>query len=196
MMKKKCRAILFLIPLFLGIASYACASEPLSCDYHENAGLMITEKECLSFQAGKNVKGSQSDAVISGNVITKAKYDIDGLAYLYSGAGVFCFNKRGLAIRVLNFDNGPDYFEEGLARTEKNGKIGFFDKKLSVVIKPQYDFAFPFNKGVSIVCSGCTKKKTGEHTEIAGGRWGAINRKGEIIQPVKFSKQELLNKIK
>jgi len=196
MMKKNCMVILFLSVLFSGIVSYARASELISCDYRAKTGQMITEKECLSFPAAKSVKGSRSDAVISGKVITMAKYDRDGLAYLYSSAGIFCFNKRGLARRVLNFDNGPDYFEEGLARTEQNGKIGFFNKKLSIVIKPQYDFAFPFNKGVSIVCNGCTKKKTGEHTEIEGGKWGAINTKGEIIQPVIFSKQVLFTKIR
>lgn len=172
------------------------ASESISCDYTAKSGQMITEKGCLSLPAEKEVKSIRSDAVITGQVITNAKYDRDGLAYLYSGAGIFCFNKKGLARRVMNFDNGPDYFEEGLARTEQNGKTGFFDKKLSIIIKPQYDFAFPFRKGVSIVCNGCKKEKAGEHTEIVGGKWGAINKKGEIVQEITYSKNDLEKRLK
>jgi len=86
------------------------------------------------------------------------------MAYLYSDADIFCFNKAGRAVRVLNFDSWPGYFKEGLARTERNGKIGLIDKKLSIAIMPQYDFAFPFNKGISIVCNGCTKEKAGVST--------------------------------
>ena len=193
---KSCPAVIAFVSFFLGIAVCARASEFISCDYQAKTGKMTTEKECLSLPDAREVKDARSDAAISGKVITMAKYDRDGLAYLYSSAGIFCFNKRGLAIRVLSFDNGPDYFEEGLARTQQNGKIGFFNKKLSILIKPQYDFAFPFNKGVSIVCNGCIKKKTGEHTEIVGGEWGAINKRGEIIHPIIFSKQELLLKLK
>ena len=65
------------------------------------------------------------------------------------------------------------------------------DEKLNVVIKPVYDFAFPFEKGVAIVGNGCSFVPNGEYTGVDGGKWGAINKKGEIVYPVIYAKDEL-----
>jgi hypothetical protein len=195
MMNKSCQKIVILAVLFFGNAAWA--GEYLECTYFIKTGQKTaTEKKCLSCSTGKENPANKGDAAISKKVLADAAYDEDGLAYLYSEAGIFCFMGNGLARRVLAFDNGPDYFKEGLARTEQKGKIGFIDKKLSIVISPEYDFAFPFKNGVSVVCNGCTRKQTGEHVEIEGGRWGAINTKGKIVQPVVHSKSELQAKFK
>jgi hypothetical protein len=66
MMRKGCKAILFLVPFFLVIVSYVRASEFVSCDYHAKTGRMITETECLAFSDEKNSKDVQGDAIISG----------------------------------------------------------------------------------------------------------------------------------
>lgn len=42
------------------------------------------------------------------------------------------------------FDNGPDYFHQGLSRIIEKNKFGFIDQNGRVIIKPQYDFASPF----------------------------------------------------
>ena len=94
-------------------------------------------------------------------------------------------NAAGVVVPVLRFDNGPDYFVEGLARTVQNGKVGFVDESLRVVIAPAWDFAFPFENGAALVCEGCTRRRVGdEHEEVVGGRWGRIDARGRVVVPV------------
>jgi hypothetical protein len=94
-------------------------------------------------------------------------------------------NAAGVVVPVLVFDNGPDYFVEGLARTVQDGKVGFIDENLRVVIAPAWDFAFPFENGAAVVCDGCTLRRVGdEHEEVVGGRWGRIDARGRVVVPV------------
>ncbi len=152
------------------------------CSYYRaGGGDLVTEHNCLIYPATPRDDAS-GDATVSKAVTSVAAYDKDGLAYLFSPAGLFYFTRTGTCRKTLPYDNGPDYFSEGLARFEHNGTIGFIDKSLSVVIESRYDFAYPFRNGLSVVCIGCVAKKSGEHTEMVGGKWGLINRKGEIVQ--------------
>jgi len=100
---------------------------------------------------------------------------------------VFYVSQSGKVVRTFFFDNGADYFEEGLARTISKGKIGFINEKLEVVIEPVYDFASPFHNRKAKVCNGCTKKiyDGGEHWGMVGGKWGVIDTKGKLISPMK-----------
>lgn len=86
------------------------------------------------------------------------------------------------------FDNGPDYWEEGLRRYVENGKIGFVDALGNKVIIAQWDFATPFYNGYAKVFEGGWKKKYdkgGEHwsvvpaTKISKSYW--INKKGKRV---------------
>jgi hypothetical protein len=48
------------------------------------------------------------------------------------------------------FDNGADYFQEGFARiVDPSGKVGFISAAGVIVIRPTYDFAYPFCHGVT-----------------------------------------------
>ena len=105
--------------------------------------------------------------------------------------GIYYINKNAKLVRTYLFDNGPDYFKEGLARTVKNNKFGFINKKLTLVIKPQYDFAFPFANGVAKVCIGCVLKPYGEHKTVEGGQWGQIDKQGNVVTNIKYTKKEL-----
>ena len=89
----------------------------------------------------------------------------------------------GKAISVMRGDNGrADIFKEGLARIRINGKIGFFNKTLDIVLNPIYDFAFPFHNGVAEICMGCQEVIEGEHSMLNGGSWKRINRAGLILE--------------
>lgn len=179
-----------LIILILG--RIAIAGDDYECSYYKNnVQELVTEKGCLFYSVNIHNKVTGGDALISNKVLANASYDENGLGFLYSSVGIFYFTKSGLARRTIIFDNGPDYFKDGLARTEWNGKIGFFDKKLSIVIQPNFDFAFPFDNGLSVVCNGCTQKKLGEHTMMVGGKWGAINKAGGIVKPIIYSESDL-----
>jgi hypothetical protein len=99
----------------------------------------------------------------------------------------------GKTARTLLFDNGPDYFREGLARTVRDAKVGFVDEHLEVVIPRIWDFAFPFEGGVSRVCLDCSRvlRPHSEHAEVHGGTWGYIDHSGQVVVPVVHARESL-----
>ena len=107
-----------------------------------------------------------------------AVVDEEGWAYIDRGGRI--------VIRPFVFDNGPDYFAEGLARFTADGKFGFFDKRGRVAIPSKFSFAKPFSEGRAAVCDGCRNIAEGEHRRVQGGRWGFINRAGNLVIPVQF----------
>jgi len=97
--------------------------------------------------------------------------------YVYDRKGNFLY-------RPFLYDNGADYFEEGVRRFVKNGKVGFADRNGKTVIEPIHDFVSPFNFGYAAFCDGCDWEKTNdEHKAIVGGTWGVMNNRGETVQP-------------
>jgi hypothetical protein len=80
--------------------------------------------------------------------------------------------KGNVVIKPFLFDNGPDYFREGLARFKSADQFGFFDQTGRKVIAAQFDFAAPFSEGLAAVCKA--------------GKWGFIDKKGRIVIPLRF----------
>lgn len=97
-------------------------------------------------------------------------------------ADFYYIRKDGKKMLTLTYDNGADEFSDGLARTRINGKIGFFNRNLEIILPPVYDFAFPFHNGFAEICMGCQEKKDGEHSILDGGEWKKINREGLVIE--------------
>lgn len=98
--------------------------------------------------------------------------------YVYDRKGNFLY-------RPFAYDNGVDYFSEGVRRFVKNGKVGFADRNGKVIIEAKHDFASPFQYGYAAYCDGCDWEKTqDEHKAIVGGTWGVMDFKGQIAQPV------------
>ncbi|WP_336687894.1 WG repeat-containing protein [Chryseobacterium bernardetii] len=106
--------------------------------------------------------------------------------YVYDRKGDFLY-------QPFMYDNGPDYFVEGLRRFVKNGKIGFADRNGKVIIEPKHDFVDYFNYGYASFCDGCDWEKTDdEHKSIVGGKWGMMNAKGETVPPItKYSEKDV-----
>lgn len=97
--------------------------------------------------------------------------------YIYDRKGNFLY-------QPFLYDNGADYFQEGVRRFVKNGKMGFADRNGTTVIEATHDFVFPFNYGYASFCDGCDWEKTDdEHKAVVGGTWGIMNDKGETVQP-------------
>jgi len=90
--------------------------------------------------------------------------------------------KSGKKISTLTYDGKADEFSDGLARTKVNGKIGFFNKNLEIVLKPIYDFAFPFHNNEAEICTGCKEKEEDGTSMLDGGTWKKINRDGLVIE--------------
>jgi len=119
----------------------------------------------------------------------------DGLGTIYvTGSGVAYATRGGKTAWAHPFDNGADDFVEGLARTVRDSKIGFMNKNLDVVIEPTWDFAFPFERGLEVVCEGCKIVpvcKDCDHSEVVDGKWGYIDSRGAVVIPVSHSRQDL-----
>jgi len=108
-----------------------------------------------------------------------------GIAAVADSSGWTYIDTQGnMLIRPFIYDNGPDYFSEGLSRFIENEKIGFFNESGHVVIEAQWDFAYPFQDGRAAVCNGCPFTMNREHDSITGGDWGYIDKTGKIIIPI------------
>lgn len=167
------------------IIMYYCDSlaqpSPQECWYFsKNSNEEVNEKQC--FNMDNRINSALGDTQINHKVIPQLSFNIDGLSFIRSTNGFFYVNRHGIMRSTLTFDNGPDYFSEGLARTHIDGKIGYFDKSLKIKIQAHYDFGFPFTEGQAIVCNGCVERTEGEHTMRVGGLWGSINKKGKVVQ--------------
>lgn len=96
---------------------------------------------------------------------------------------VFYVRKDGTFKQTHWFDNGPDYFDSGYVRLVVDGKYGFMDSALRVIIKPQWDFAFPFQDGYAQVGNVCrTEKVDAEHSALACQDWYRIDRRGKVFE--------------
>jgi len=135
--------------------------------------------ECRSFPDGEAAvcrQASDGSVTVSRQSLAHAEFGVEGLSAILAGERIYFVNRAGKTAPALKFDNGPDYFVEGLARTVKDGKIGFVNTALEPVVAPVWDFAFPFSNGVAVVCSGCVP--TGdEHHLVKGGKWGSIDKR-------------------
>ena len=134
---------------------------------------------------GKCERAQDGRPIVPLEMWGQREFSDDGFAVLDFDYDLYYVNRRGKMASVLPFDNGADYFREGLARTRKNGKIGFFNSELDVIIAPTWDFAFPFESGVAVVCEGCVPRRLfDEHVALEGGKWGYIDKRGKVVVPL------------
>lgn len=99
-----------------------------------------------------------------------------GQSLIQDEQGWVYVNERGEAVlRPFIYDNGPDYFEEGLARFVTKGKMGFHDQSLKIWIPARYDFAFPFVDGKAKVGMDCKLIPHGEHHSVHCQHWENIS---------------------
>ena len=94
----------------------------------------------------------------------------------------YYIRKDGKQRKTLTYKNAADPFVEGLARTKVNGKIGFFNTNLDIILKPIYDFAFPFYHDIAEICTACKEQKENGYSMLNGGRWQKIDRDGLVIE--------------
>lgn len=85
------------------------------------------------------------------------------------------------------YDNGPDYVQEGLFRFVENDKIGFANIDGQKIVNAKYDFATPFENGLSEFTLGgqIEYEKGGEHWWWKGGyEKGFVNYFGQEFMKV------------
>ncbi|WP_278716275.1 WG repeat-containing protein [Bacteroides caecimuris] len=89
--------------------------------------------------------------------------------------------------QVFNFGMGPDIISNGLFRIIENGKIGFANMNGEIVIKPRFQFVYPFQEnGFAIFCENGTWSMLDKYIPVIKGKWGAINRQGVIVIPATY----------
>jgi hypothetical protein len=93
-------------------------------------------------------------------------------------------SKVNVLFDIVSFDNGPDFFKEGLTRVIRNGKMGYANKFGQVIIPCQFDFAWPFKNGKAKVTFKAQEyqDKFDEHKKVDSKEWFYINTFGQTIK--------------
>lgn len=145
------------------------------------------QERLIPFEQGEKwgYKNARGKVAIPPHFSIANDFSPEGIAAVVDEQGWAYIDAQGnILIRPFIVDNGPDYFQEGLARFVEFGKFGFFNQKGQVVIQPHFDFAAPFSEGLAAYCMGCQMKAEGEYSLVEGGKWGYMDQKGKTaIEP-------------
>ena len=163
------------------------AAKDLACAYgHENADELSFFERCAVREDG--------ELRILREHFERIFFDSRGLASIdILGQGWFYLLADGTKMPVVTYSSVPDSFSEGLARTVVDGKIAYFDERLEVVLATRYDWGWPFENGVALVCQGCRREPIDEHcghTAMVGGRWGYIDRQGKEVVSLQETREQ------
>ena len=154
--------------------------------------LAVTDEEYLQYGSRVAYLNTKGDTIIP-----FGKYAYLGTDTLTHYANVIEFPKdssygRWIAIDrnqnilydIVSFDNGPDYFHEGLVRVKRNGKMGFADKYGQIAISCEYDFVWWFEDGKAKVTFDAReiRDKYDDHTKIESDEWFSIDKNGTRIK--------------
>ncbi|MCE9600003.1 MAG: WG repeat-containing protein, partial [Spirochaetia bacterium] len=132
----------------------------------------------------KNEKG---DVRLTARYFFASEFNRHGFASVAEESGFFFIDQKGKhRFQMFAYDNGPDYFAEGLARFVEKGKVGFFNEKAERVIPATFDFATPFENGFTVACNGCKRKMDGEHWTMEGGKWMVLRKSGKVALDTQF----------
>lgn len=72
-------------------------------------------------------------------------YAFENMVAVYKNQNYWWIDRTGKTLyESFFFDNGPDYFHQGLSRIIESEKFGFINQHGVAIVKPQYDFASPF----------------------------------------------------
>lgn len=115
-------------------------------------------------------------------------FEENGLACILMGnSKAFYINRKGESRRTEFFDNGCDYFEDGLARGYENGKMVYIDQKLNVILNPDFEWLSPFYYDHGVVCNGPFETiNDGEHSWKTKGQCGLIDKKGKLVVDAQY----------
>jgi hypothetical protein len=148
--------------------------------------LPVQKEKLVPFEQGElwGYKNAAGKIVIAPKYVSAGDFSDAGIAAVADKQGWAIINAGGsVLLRPYVFDNGPDYFRQGLARFVTEGKFGFFDERGRVAIPARFDFVEPFQEGFAAFCAGCVQDQQGEHRVVKGGKWGYIDRKGKTVAP-------------
>ena len=180
------RDILFIFALLLSFISFG---------QKEVLYYFAGKDSCISVKTAKGkvvipaiyecYTGRPGEKVIGEKFLLFDKNAGDDSTMSYSCRFKFFDRKGNYLYSPFFFDNGPDYFVEGLTRFVKNGKMGFADRFGKKVIHASYNYVDPFYCGYALVCFDCSYTRFSIDDEhccgYAGTRYGIMNRAWAIV---------------
>lgn len=177
------KRVLLLLACAPAIAGGPAAHLP--CDYVARAESASGE-EVFESHADCAAVSSEGMVTFAPAHLAKMVVDADGLARVLVAGRWFYVRATGEHLEVVTYDNGPDEFSEGLVRSRRGAKIGYFDRTLREVVPATFDWGWPFEDGRALVCRGCAlDPPDGDgHRTVSGGLWGYIDLAGKEIVPV------------
>jgi len=146
-------------------------------------------KDAYLFADGIAIVRAQDDQI--GYIDDAGKYIInpsyrfgtvftEGLAFVTPLNGVpVCINKKGETQFILKEADRVNCFSEGLSLVKIKNKYGFIDKKGTLIINNQFDYADDFKEGLALV----SNKKDPLSDEML---YGFIDKEGKIIINLQF----------
>lgn len=160
-----------LLPLVL-LPALACAGE--ACHRRDTDRFEVLPG-CTQTAPGTLALGA--------GALARLRFDKNGLAALQAGRQYYYVRRDGTYLPVITYDNGPDYFADGLTRARVDGRIGYYDTRLQPAFAARFDWGFPFQDGSAEVCDGCREgtPDADGHAGIVGGTRFRIDRQGNVL---------------
>lgn len=120
--------------------------------------------------------------------IFTAEFDKIAFVFLKDRKGVYAIDRNEkILFQVCSYEIGPDIVSNGLFRIIENGKIGFANMNGEIVIKPRFQFVYPFQEnGFAIFCENGTWSMLDKYIPVIKGKWGVINRQGVVVIPATY----------
>ncbi len=173
------RMLITALLTMLALASGKAAAFDLSCVYPDknDQGVFDNAEHCAREESG--------GIVFNPEYLRRMQFGDDRLAPASVAGNWRWVRPDGHSVPVITYDNGPDDFEEGLARGRRPDGMAYYDRQLNLALATQYAWAEPFSGGLAAVCSRCVIVPEGEHSRVVGGDWGAIDRKGALVLPLR-----------
>ncbi|MCX7709111.1 MAG: WG repeat-containing protein, partial [Clostridia bacterium] len=170
---------------------------------------------CLSFAACSNNASPQIQPTLSENAETKASEKVKNElpkelypAYIMQGTEKKWgfINRQGEFIIKPEYERTEDFFENGLARVTRDGKVGLIDRAGKLVVEPKYSYISDYSGKIVIASEDWTKdvilnEKGEEVFSIEGSirdfseglapfrqktgtdqfNWGYLNEEGKVV---------------
>ncbi|MCX6222529.1 MAG: WG repeat-containing protein [Bacteroidia bacterium] len=180
---KRDQALNIIVPLLLFISLAGCG---LSIKKHND--YLVSFNDTIKDQWG--YKNQNGEIIIPAGRYARCFTDTFKIyAFVVkpnSGLFLAIDRQENVLYEVFPFDNGPDGPSEGLFRILADKKIGYADSLTGkIVVKPQFDCAWPFENGVAEVSTDCKTQTEGEHSIWISNKWYYIDKNGEKVEKPK-----------
>ncbi len=150
----------------------------ISCSRRADKLVVVEKNELFGYTDEKG------DTIIECSYPLAFTDTISQLGFVADDKGnIRCFSNEGeFLFNTFNYDNGPDFPQEGLFRiVGQDGLIGFADTLGNIVIEPTYKFAYPFSGGRAKVTDTGREVVNGEHRAWESDNWYFISKENERL---------------